>query len=306
VPDSLWSNSKRLCAGAVALTTLAGCPQLLDDDFSPGPLTTDPGGGGSNLSGGAGGSTFNMAGAGAAGSGGSVTGQGGADLDSVERVRQALAHRYRFDGTGEAAVDEMGGEDGQLFNTSLDGRGFVDLVDDGQLSFVNLPNGYLSSSDDKTIECWLTWRGGEPWQRIFDFGSSDQGEAARGDGASYFFLTPRALEGSMMVGYSRSGIQGEIQLVGTSAFPMTPRTHVAVVVDSGTNAFSLYVDGELNATQTLEQRLSEVDDVNSWLGISQYAADPNLNAELHEFRIYERALTAEEVRLTYELGPDTL
>jgi hypothetical protein len=300
----MWSESKRLCAGTFSLLTLAGCPQLLDDDFSPGALASDPGGGGSNLSG-SGGSTFDTVGAGAGGTG-SVTGQGGTDTDPVMLVRQALAHRYSFEGTGSAAVDAMGGVAGQLLNTTLDGRGVVDLVDDGQLRFVNLPNGYLSSSDDKTIECWLTWQGGEPWQRIFDFGSSDRGEAQQGVGASYLFLTPESVEGWMMVGYSNSGIQGEIQLVGTSALQIGAFTHVAVVVDSGRDEFSLYVDGELDATQTLEARLSDVKDVNAWLGISQYLADPNLNAELHEFRIYERALTADELQLTYELGPDAL
>lgn len=243
---------------------------------------------------------------GAAGSSGSATGQGGVDVDPVLFVRRALAHRYSFEGTGDAAVDSMGGEDGLLRNTTLDGRGLVDLLDDGRLRFVSLPDGYLSSSDDKTIECWLTWQGGEPWQRIFDFGSSDAGEAAQGTGATYLFLTPKALDGWMMVGYSQSGIQGEVQLVGASAFPIGILTHVAVVVDSGNDDFSLYVNGELDATQTLEQRLSDVNDINSWLGISQYQADPNLNAELHEFRIYDRALSADELQLTYELGPDTL
>lgn len=292
----------RLCAGIIVLSTLAGCPQLLDDDFSAGPLTTDPDGGSSTVSGGAG-NTINTS-----GGGGSVAGQGGVDGGPalVESVRQALVHRFAFDGTGNAAVDAMGGANGVLINTVLDGRGMVDLVDDGDLRFVSLPDGYLSSSDDKTIECWLTWRGGEPWQRIFDFGNSNEGEAAQGIGTSYLFLTPQAVDGGMMVGYSQSGILGEIQLLGTSALPIGSLTHVAVVVDSASDSFSLYVDGELDATQTLEQRLSDVADVNSWLGISQYAADPNLNAEIHEFRIYERALTADELQLTHDLGPDTI
>jgi hypothetical protein len=52
------------------------------------------------------------------------------------------------------------------------------------------------------------------------------------------------------------------------------------------------------------QRLSEISDVNSWLGLAQYETDPGLNADLLEFRLYDQALSAAEVALSFELGPD--
>lgn len=219
-------------------------------------------------------------------------------------VREALAHRYSFDGIGDAIEDSAGASEGRLYATALDGRGFADLLGNG--NFVNLSNGLVSSSNDKTLECWLTWRGGGEWQRIFDFGSSDRGEGVRGMGTKYLFLTPRAGSGFIMAAYSQAGIGAEIQVVGSSALEIGSLSHVAVAVDSATDELNLYVNGELVGAQTLDQRLSEIEDVNSWLGTSQYRVDPYLNAELVEFRIYDRALTPDELRLTYETGPDEL
>jgi hypothetical protein len=218
-------------------------------------------------------------------------------------LKRALAHRYSFEGSGDTAIDSVAETSGALFNVNLDDRGFVDLAGDNE--FVNLPNGLLSSSNDKTIEAWLTWNGGDRWQRIFDFGTSDQGEAQRGNGTSYLYLTPRSTADVVLVGFSRAGYGAETRLSGTAALPVGRLSHVAVVIDSQTNAFSLFVDGALNATARLTERLSDVDDVNCWLGIAQFSGDPHLNAELNEFRLYERALTAEELELSFELGPDT-
>jgi hypothetical protein len=76
------------------------------------------------------------------------------------------------------------------------------------------------------------------------------------------------------------------------------------VIDSTTNALSLFLDGEWLATETLAQRLSEIDDVNCWLGMAQYENDPGLSATLAEFRLYHRALTRAEIELSHALGPD--
>jgi hypothetical protein len=77
-----------------------------------------------------------------------------------------------------------------------------------------------------------------------------------------------------------------------------------VVIDSASDAMSLYVDGGWSGSATLVERLSALDDVNAWLGMSQYDSDPSLDATLTEFRLYHRALSSEEIRFSYELGPD--
>ncbi len=44
---------------------------------------------------------------------------------------------------------------------------------------------------------------------------------------------------------------------------------------------------------------------NSWLGRSQFSADPLANADFNEFRVYNGALNALEVAADYQNGADT-
>jgi hypothetical protein len=218
-------------------------------------------------------------------------------------LRAALAHRYSFDGTGVTTLpDSVGGSDGHFWNGLLNAQGFVRLLGDDQ--YVSLPNGLLSSGNDKTIESWLTWRGGPAGQPIFDFGSSSAGELEQGSGVSYLSLAATSNAGVMAVAYSRNGVAGEIRLTGTQALPIDTPTHVAVVIESGRNALSLYVNGALNATTILTERLAGIEDVNLWIGRSQFQVNPSLDADVTEFRIYDRALHADQLALSYQLGPD--
>lgn len=221
---------------------------------------------------------------------------------SIAALRAALAHRYAFEGTATVAVDTIAGSNATLIAATLDGSGSLTL--DGEGAYVDLPNRVLSVADEQTIEAWLTWRGGRAYQRIFDFGSSDAGEGERGNGRTYFYLTPRSPDDAMVLAFSSTGYSGETRMSADVRFPVDVLAHVTVVIDSPSNALSLYLDGRWLATETLAQRLSEIDDVNCWLGMAQFENDPSLNAALTEFRLYHRALTPTEIELSHALGPD--
>jgi len=323
------TNSVRLCLAGLALT-LAGCPQLFQDDFATVRPARDVvladagiflqnagraasvGGGGGNAAGGTA-TEPDAAGAGAGGAGGSAadaSSGGSADTtlvardppDAVVALGEALAHRYRFEGTGTSAIDGIAAANGALAGTTLSGLGYVSLSTG---SFVNLPNGLLSASNDRTIETWVVWNGGAIYQRIFDLGSSDGGEDARGVGASYVSLTPDAGQGVLQVLVTTSGLSALQQFSAASALPVGTLTHVAVVIDSATNSLALYVAGQLDTTFPLTTRLSEINDVNDWLGQAQVSVHPALNGQIHEFRIYDQALSAAQLALSFQLGPDT-
>jgi len=44
--------------------------------------------------------------------------------------------------------------------------------------------------------------------------------------------------------------------------------------------------------------------VNVWLGRSQYVNDPAFSGTFYEFRIYDDALTAQQIAISYVGGPD--
>ena len=73
--------------------------------------------------------------------------------------------------------------------------------------------------------------------------------------------------------------------------------HVAVVL--GKERVVIYVDGEEAASSTgITIRPSDIHPVLNYLGRSQFASDPNLTAYLDDVRIYNYALSGDEVKAT--------
>jgi hypothetical protein len=165
---------------------------------------------------------------------------------------------------------------------------------------------------DATFEAWLTWQGGGVWQRIFDFGNSSGGEGEPGAiGTSYLFLTTssstdtgRMLPPALRAAFSTNGVDDEEICHGLAPIPIGVATHVALVVDGAGHTMSLYLDGAPLVDCELLRPLSLIDDVNNWLGRSNYVADVELSASFDEFRIYGAALTADELAESFALGPD--
>ncbi len=56
--------------------------------------------------------------------------------------------------------------------------------------------------------------------------------------------------------------------------------------------------------QAFSGALASLDDVNCWLGRSQYAADPELTGTFHDFRVYDAALTPSQIAASFAGGPD--
>jgi len=259
---------------------------------------------------GAGGSAGTPGIGGTAGDGGTI-GEGGAPAGPGTCAgSQSLVHRYTFDGTGTVVTDSKGGPDGAVVGAMLTGDGAVTLAGRMSGQYVDLPNGILSALDSTTIEAWLTWSGGYEWQRIFDFGDDQTGvEGSQGSGSTYLFLTPRITDdgGALVrVAYQRTSYP-EVQLDATRTLPMGTLTHVAVTFDAQTETLAVYIDGQLENALVMNAvpiRLSMINDINNWLGRSQYAADPDLGATIEEFRIYARALDATELAASFDAGPN--
>jgi hypothetical protein len=227
-------------------------------------------------------------------------------------LASSLIHRYSFDGEGARVLDSKGAAHGDAVGGALLGDGQLALAGERSGQFVDLPNGIISGLSSATFEAWLTWQGGGDWQRIFDFGSSSAGEGAPGpSGTSYLFLTtesaadptrvsPRALRAA----YSQNGVNDEEICHGPAAFPIGVATHVALVIDPTSESMTLYQDGALLVACVLARPLASIDDVNNWLGHSNFSADVDLAASYDEFRIYGAALTANEINASFMAGPD--
>lgn len=230
----------------------------------------------------------------------------------VSPLETSLIHRYSFDGEGTLVVDSKFAAHGDVVGTTLAGDGTLLLLGEQSTQYVNLPNRLISGLSDATFEAWLTWYGGGAWQRIFDFGNNSAGEDLPGStGTSYLFLTTssgtdatRTPPNAMRASFSTNGVDDEEICHGTSPFPIDAPTHVALVVDQVNQLMTLYLDGALQQACELTRPLSLIDDVNNWLGHSNYMADLDLAASYDEFRIYNAALTADELADSFAAGPD--
>jgi len=154
---------------------------------------------------------------------------------------------------------------------------------------VDLPVGPLMPTlTNVTIASHVNFSGGTgSWQRVFDFGT---------DTTAYMFLSPRqSTSGGMRFAIRTAAI--EEQGVNSPAAISTGWHHMAVTIDSATMTIRLYLDGEQvgeGATVLLPKDLGAT--TQNWLGRSQWTADAYLLGLLDEFRIYNRVLSAEEVR----------
>ncbi|MBN2506877.1 MAG: cadherin-like domain-containing protein [Verrucomicrobia bacterium] len=222
-------------------------------------------------------------------------------------VAQAeLIHRYSFDeapGTGIAG-DFYSGAPGTLSGgADFTGGGAVSF--DGTSGYVDLPNGIISALTDASFEAWVTWGGGAGnWQRIFDFGTSLTGEGTSGTGSDYVFLTPRSSGGITRFGARASGETADNVVVDGPALPTNVLAHVAVTYDSVNLMAKLYLNGAFIAQQRATQALSSIEDVNNWLGRSQYSGDAYFNGLMHEFRIHNSVLSSPQVMANAAAGPE--
>ena len=229
-------------------------------------------------------------------------------VDAPPVVRLPL-HRYDFGGTGTLVVDRLGGADGTVRGgATLDGRGTVAL--DGRDDYVDLPNGLISRLHSATFVVWFEWYDGRiAWQRVFDFGTTVQGEDIVGDAISNVFVTPFELPDGRPLAWFGNRLDGgssEVWIKGPIPFPVNVERQVALVINGDTRMMEFYIDAQSHGEVQLRVGLEEIEDVNNWIGRSQWVQDWFFYGRFDEFRIYDVALTALEITQLASLGPNRL
>jgi len=230
----------------------------------------------------------------------------------------SLAHRYAFNGTGAVIGDAIGTAHGALIaadDSALDGNGV--LVLKGGLSYVDLPNGLISSLTSATLMAWISWpQGGAAFQRIFDFGETNKGTLGedppwerKGDYQGVSYLAAATLS-NWGPGHS-FGVELKLptsSAVNYGAFESLKDSdiHQVTVVFENKVGVRLYLDGlPKGSLSAPTARLSDIRDVNNWLGRSQTESDNPLRGLYYEFRIYDTALTECAIAGQYLAGPDS-
>ena len=214
-----------------------------------------------------------------------------------------IVHRWSFD---KDSADTVGGAHAQLTEGAAVREGKVSF--DGQNNWIELPIGKtMEKLTNATFETWCTWDEVQtPWARVFDFGRSQS--------VSLFFtvMNGRAEQGSISgtprFSITNGGLAAEQQLSGKERFPVGKETHVAVTIDADKKIGKLYIDGKEVASREMTHKPSDLGTyTQNWLAVSQYVdADPMFKGSITEFRIFDNALTPEEIEQNFKAGPDKL
>lgn len=231
-----------------------------------------------------------------------------------------LKNRWSFnEGSGTTVIDSVAGQNGVIIQSSSGGNytrtpSEVSLPggSSGTKAYIDLPNGLLGGMEEITIEGWMTPNGSQTWQRAFDFGTNTAGEiTSRGgsfSGTSYLFL---ALQNGTNTAVKVPGIKynnSEQNISVADALNTGSQFHFAYVYDpdgnSGSPQIRYYKNGILTASVNTAHLLSSITNNNNWLGRSNWSGDNNTQASYNEFRIWNRALSAERVADNSTAGPD--
>lgn len=209
--------------------------------------------------------------------------EAGDSVFAAPTAKRSLIAQLQFDNTlndnTENAFNAVGKGTIRYTNTHQSGDASLSLT--GINNYIQLPYS-VGDMKEMTICTWINWRNSSSnWQRIFDFGNgTDQ----------YMFLSPS--NGSQM----RFAIKnkGDEQTLSTTRLGTLNWRHVAVTL--GKDSVCIYIDGVLKASTTdITIRPSDFHPVLNYIGRSQYAADPFLNAYIDDLRIYNYALNADEL-----------
>jgi len=251
-------------------------------------------------------------------------------------VRANVVNRWSFNdaaGSAPSGTTIIDSESGAIAtvrgtNASFNGTSIIlpgtsngQWAEDNISAYVDLPNGLISNKTNLTVEIWATPLSSQNWSRLFDFGRTVQEGDGGGEWTGATAPGGTQMSDGLFLSLQRGGDVNLQRLEGTldtatytfdsaNATTLGVQYHYVVTYESGEGSYpaggqvSWYRDGVLIGTLDLPYALSEVEDVNNWLGRSQWSADRNANAAYDELRIYDNALNEAEVAASYQAGVD--
>jgi hypothetical protein len=260
----------------------------------------------------------------------------GAFVDAPQAATLAAPpiHRYSFsepagDATGLGISDSIGAADGVVQGAGAQFTGTRLVLPggaSGSAAYGDLPNGLISEnssanlgSGEVSIESWVKVTGGRTWSRVFDIGSSDVGGGVGGEvlgpggggnGLDYLMYSAQ-IAGD--VAHHRLELRNEDPAGGgivtgdaDSLNTFNTDLHVVVTWKEATGEIKAFENGQLATALLVDDPISSINDVNVWLGRSNWTADQNMQGEFDEVRFYDRVLSPGEVLGNFQAGPNTI
>ena len=251
-----------------------------------------------------------------------------------ERLTKGPIHRYSFseaanaNATGLQFKDSVGTANGTVLGDGAEFTGTRLKLTIGGASataaYGDLPNGLLSTngvanggSGEFSFETWFQNETSHTWSRIFDFGSSTTddgtgevtGPGGGGTGLDYLEYSAQMADD---VNTRRLELRNEDPSGGGVVTADVPTRafntdgHVLVTWKEATGQIAVYENGVQIGGFTTDDKMSDINDVNVWLGRSNWTADQNTQGEFDEARFYNVALTPGQALGNFLAGPDLI
>ncbi|RKL65648.1 hypothetical protein CR203_19400 [Salipaludibacillus neizhouensis] len=202
-------------------------------------------------------------------------------------------------------------ENGQFVHNSE--AGFVGFDGGGSNSdsgYIEIPKGtdgedLLNNLEDVTVSTLVNWDNDGQNRWIFGLGRVDS-DIEYGNG--YLFATPRhGIDNSNVVatGISESGWRGETLIRGPASLQPRDWEVITVVFSGSDDTLTLYINGEEVALgsageKALTNIIDSSADFSGFIGKSIFSNDPYYKGLVGDFRVYDKALTDEEVDVLFE------
>lgn len=181
-------------------------------------------------------------------------------------------------------------------------------------AYVDLPNGLVSSRENLSIEFWESQTAVQNWCRILSIGTNKVGDIT-GPGGTFTGSETLTLFGNVGAAhvnlFARSN--GSYSNGGADRFPAEyPDSDYGVVFqqvityDKDLKEWHWYRNGILMEVIPDTKGPTPLNDVNVWLGRSEFSSDSNFRGKYLEFRVYNHTLGESEIYGNFLAGPGKL
>ncbi len=157
-------------------------------------------------------------------------------------------------------------------------------------AYVSLPRAALQGASDLTVSTRIRWDGSTaPWQWIYALGTNT---------TRYLFTTPYNGDGRLRTAVTTGGGGAEAQITGSAQLPASQWRTLTTTLDTEADRITTYLDGvavaSARTTISAGDLLTGSGSTAGFIGRSFYQ-DPLFAGAVDDFRIYRRALSAEQV-----------
>jgi uncharacterized protein YjdB len=228
-----------------------------------------------------------------------------AEVDGQIVLKDVANKKVTFDGIFKNANHGQFISNSEVGFTSFNGGSST-----SNSGYVEIPKGsngldLLQGLNEITVSSIVNWTNDGTNRWIFGLGTVLTPETNK-----YFFVTPRHGSGSgnmMATGISKNGWPNEALVTGSANSNLIGGQwkHVTVSFSEASNRITLFVDGVKVASGNAKGlKLSEIINPDStfsgFIGKSIFSNDPYLQGSVADFRVYDRALTEQEMGELYQ------